>query len=479
MLFTLPLFLFYLLPAFFIVYFLVSEKYKNAVILLFSLCLYAYSSKALISVLVFSVLFNYSAGLLIRGKYKLYVVFCGIIINAAILGIFKYYNFFISNANEVLNQLHIQSIHSSLNIALPVGLSFFTFQNIAYLVDIYREETEPERNIFLFAVFVSMFPKLIMGPIERYGNVKTCLKKKDLSLDNFALGLRRFIIGLAKKVIIADNLDYLINNIFALKNEQVSTLTAWAGVILFSIQLYYDFSGYSDMAVGLGKMCGFTLMENFNYPYISKSIQEFWRRWHISLSTWLSDYIFKPLQFNFRHIKNAGNISAVLITFFISGLWHGASWNFIAWGVFHGIFLSLEFIFLGKLLTKAPRYIAHIYALLVITTGWVFFKTDNMTHAFELLEKMFSFSFSNASYISIANYTNYETVIFIFIGAIFTTPVSRKITNFIAAHKSYAIKNELSGNLNIMYIISMFFLLLISILYIGIHDYKPFLYGVF
>lgn len=434
----------------------------------------------LTGVLLLAILINYTAGVGLSGRYKYYILLSGIIANTAILGVFKYFNFFISNINTLLQPFHLSAIQSSVNLLMPVGISFYTFQNIAYLVDVYREEITPERNILRFAVFTSLFPKIIMGPIERYANIENVLKKKDISFENFSFGLRRLIIGLAKKVIIADNLDYTISAIFNLKSENLSTSTAWVGVILFSIQLYYDFSGYSDMAIGLGKMCGFTFMENFNYPYISKSIQEFWQRWHISLSTWLSDYIFKPLQFKLRYIKySLSGIISILLTFCISGLWHGASWNFIVWGVYHGVFLAFELVFLGKLLQKTSPAVAHIYALLVISIGWVFFRTESLPQAFSFLAKMFSFSFNDALYTPVSGYLGFETAVFAFIGLIFITPVSQYSKKYYSNHKIPGLKNELPLKYSIIYLFFLLALLFISILYIAVHDYRPFLYGVF
>ena len=479
MLFTLPLFLFYVLPLFLMIYLILPEKYKNLFLLVFSLSFYAFSAKSLTAVLLFSIVFNYSAGLLLNHRYKRIVILTGIVFNIVILGVFKYFNFFIDNANMLLQLFHLKALNPAISFFLPLGLSFYTLQNIAYLIDVYKGETEPEKNIIRFSVFVAMFPKIIVGPIERYSNLKRELTKKDVSLENFSFGARRFVIGLAKKVIIADNLDLAINAIFHLSREQLSTSVAWFGLISFTIQLYYDFSGYSDMAIGLGKMCGITIMENFNFPYISKSIQEFWQRWHISLSTWLADYIFKPVQINLRYYGIVGGIVSIFITFSISGLWHGASWNFIIWGLYHGLFLTLEFAFLGRLLKKASPIVSHVYALLVILCGWVFFRTENLSQALMFFGKMFIPTSGSPHYISMSKYLGGENILFLIVGIIFATPVSVKVGRYFLK-KFTENKNIIpSKYILAIYSLILFILFTTAIMYISVQTYKPSLYGGF
>lgn len=479
MLFSLPLFLFYILPFFLFTYLILPEKLRNGFLLIFSFIFYAFSAKALTTILLASIVLNYSAGRLLSSKYKDIILSLSILLDIIILGIFKYFNFFVENISALFQFFHLGSLNTSLSFILPLGLSFYTLQSIAYLVDIHREIIEPEKNIIRFGVFIAMFPKILVGPIERYSNLQKSLIQKNISINNFSMGARRFIIGLAKKVIIADNLDITINSIFHSSKEQLSTPVAWLGIIFFTIQLYYDFSGYTDMAIGLGKMCGLAIMENFNFPYISRSIQEFWQRWHISLSTWLADYIFKPVQFKLRYKMTFGGILSILITFFVSGLWHGASWNFIFWGMYHGLFLVLEFVFLGRLLKEVRPVVSHIYALSVIMVGWVFFKTDTLSQAFMYLNKMFIPTYSSTFYTPVTEYLNVGNIIFVLVGILFAIPIPVKVKNLFSKINSDSDANMISDKFNVLYSVSLLILLIISFMYISVHAYKPFLYGGF
>ena len=475
--FSSPLLLFYLIPVFCFIYFLMPKQFKNLLFLVFSISTYLFFSRKFAVVLIISIFFNFLLGLLLEKKTNKIVLSAGIVFNLLILGIFKYSDFFLNNFNQIFHISGIQSNLSFIKIFIPIGISFFSLQNIGYLVDIYRGNIESERNIIRYSLFISMFPTIMMGPIERYGNLRPSLIEKDISVENISIGIRRFVYGLAQKVMIADNLNYSVNLIFSSKTDQLSSLIAWVGVILFSLQLYYDFCGYSNMAIGLSRIFGIKLMENFNYPYKSRSIQEFWQRWHISLSTWLSDYIFKPLQFRYRNLGRMTNVLCIILTFFVSGLWHGANWNFILWGLYHGVFLSLEFLFLGAFLKKCPEIISRLYFLIIISIGWVFFRIDNLSDSFKYISKMFSFSLSGE--ISLKNIFSYELLIFSFLAVVFVNGFDNKIFSKFSLFSFFPNARIIYASKILVYFISFLLILSFSVLYIAVHEYQPFLYGAF
>lgn len=387
MTFNSMIFLWLFLPLILIIYFFLNNTLKNIFLVLLSLFIYAWGSLQTIWILLISILTNYIFGVVIlKTKDKLKKVFFGIgvILNVLSLVYFKYYNFFIEN----INLLFGESRFNVVEILLPLGVSYFTFSSISYLVDVYRGEVKGALNPLNVSLYISFFPKILMGPIESYKNFEPFIYKKEISIDNVSSGMKKFIYGLAKKVLIANVAAVIADRIFASDYSMLTSSIAWLGVICYTIQIYFDFSGYSDMAIGLARMLGFNLNENFDLPYISCSITEFWRRWHISLSSWFKNYIYIPLGGNrkgkFRTYLN------LFIVFVITGIWHGASWNFVVWGLFNGFFMIIERIFLKDLLDKNKvKLINRIYALFVVMIGWVIFRTTSIDGAMEYISRLF------------------------------------------------------------------------------------------
>lgn len=416
--------------------------------------------------MIFSITLNYLFGLLIDHKSsssflrRLYLV-TGIISNLGILIYYKYFNFLI----DIFNSIKIGTSLSNEHIMLPIGISFFTFQSISYLIDVYRKTVASQKNILNLGLYISLFPQLIAGPIVRYVDIQKEILKRTITKESFTDGILKFIRGLFKKIIIANNVGFIADQTFSLPVEDLGSLTAWIAILCYSLQIYFDFSGYSDMAIGLGRMFGFNFKENFKHPYISISVKEFWRRWHISLSTWFRDYLYIPLGGNrkskFRNYLN------LIIVFFITGLWHGASWNFIIWGLYHGLFLLLEKNIYVKL-PKPLKFLNHAYLILVVIIGWVFFRAENLTYALKYVKTLFSFNAGNnnspLTYISF-----YTTIVFIF-GIILSTPIRKQIFRSNIFEK---IKMYYSPFLK--YFI-YFLLLLYSILELIQSNYNPFIY---
>ena len=395
MVFSSTIFLFFFLPLTLLAYFVVGPRGRNAILLAASLLFYAWGETVYLLVMLFSIAANYLFGLLIdrarqRGRWGGLAFACAVATNLGLLGFFKYANFLVDNLNPVLPVLGLAPIDIG-RVHLPIGISFFTFQALSYIIDLYRNETTVQRSLLNFALYKALFPQLIAGPIVRYRDVARQIEQRTVSLHDFAGGVQRFIIGLGKKVLIANVMGRAADTIFATPAETLPATLAWTGAIAFMLQIYFDFSGYSDMAIGLGRMFGFHFLENFNYPYIARSVREFWRRWHISLSTWFRDYLYIPLGGN-RHgpVRTGANL---LLVFLLCGLWHGASWTFLIWGVYHGIFLVLERVpAVRRLLDRLPAPVQHAYVLLVVLVGWVFFRADTFAHALAYLEAMVDFS---------------------------------------------------------------------------------------
>ena len=395
MVFSSTIFLFFFLPLTLLAYFVVGPRGRNLILLAASLLFYAWGETVYLLVMLFSIAANYLFGLLIdrareRGSRGGTAFALAVATNLGLLGFFKYANFFVDNLNQVLPVLGLAPMDIG-RVHLPIGISFFTFQALSYIIDLYRNETAVQRSLLNFALYKALFPQLIAGPIVRYRDVAREIERRTVSLHDFASGVQRFIIGLGKKVLIANVMGRAADTIFATPAETLPATLAWTGAIAFMLQIYFDFSGYSDMAIGLGRMFGFHFLENFNYPYIARSVREFWRRWHISLSTWFRDYLYIPLGGN-RHgpVRTGANL---LLVFLLCGLWHGASWTFLIWGVYHGIFLVLERVpAVRRLLDRLPAPVQHAYVLLVVLVGWVFFRADTFAHALAYLEAMVDFS---------------------------------------------------------------------------------------
>lgn len=388
MIFASMTFLWVFLPILLIVYFLAKDKYRNIILLFFSLIFYSWGEPKYVILMIFSIFINYIFGLIIdktSNKFKKLILFLSIISNLALLAYFKYFNFIIDNINKIFISSNLQT----KEIALPIGISFYTFQVMSYIIDLYRGDIKLQKNPLKLALYISFFPQLIAGPIVKYHDIEEQINKRTISTEKFTQGIKKFVIGLSKKVLIANTVALMADTAFNADISALSLPLAWLGIICYTFQIYYDFSGYSDMAIGLGKMFGFEFMENFNLPYISTSITEFWRRWHISLSTWFKEYLYIPLGGNRKgKIRTYINLCIVFLT---TGLWHGASWNFIFWGAFHGFFILIERIKLKELLDKNKfKLLNHIYTLAIVMFSWIFFRADNFTKALEYIKVMFS-----------------------------------------------------------------------------------------
>lgn len=371
MVFSSLLFLYVFLPLALLLYYVSPEKVKNFTLFILSLIFYAWGEPIYVGIMLFSSVFDYCNGRLLNRfkeewKRKA-VLILSVVVNIGLLFFFKYYNFIINNLNYVFNL----NINAS-TLSLPLGISFYTFQTLSYTIDVYRGEVEASNSFFDYSAYVAMFPQLVAGPIVRYIDISNQLKNRDFSDKSIAYGVKRFVYGLAKKVLIANKLGALYKHVLSQDLASLSSSMAWLGIIAFSLQIYFDFSGYSDMAIGLGRMLGFDFLENFNFPYISKSITEFWRRWHMSLSLWFRSYVYIPLGGN--RVKVPRQIFNLFITWFLTGFWHGADFNFILWGLYYFTLLCLEKFVLKDALEKAPNLIKHIYALFFIIIGWVIFE---------------------------------------------------------------------------------------------------------
>ncbi len=386
MVFSSLTFLLMFLPAVLIVYFAVPRRGKNAVLFIFSLLFYAWGEPIYVCLMIFSTVLDYSCGRLVekyRGTSKQKIgLIISICVNLGLLFFFKYTDFFIGTVNGVFGTSIPQ-----LNLPLPIGISFYTFQTMSYTIDVYRGDAKMQKNIISFGAYVSLFPQLIAGPIVRYQDIADQLDERTHSFDKFGDGAKRFVTGLGKKVLLANNIGLLWSTISATEAASLTTVGAWLGIIAFAFQIYFDFSGYSDMAIGLGKMFGFSFLENFNYPYISKSVTEFWRRWHMSLGTWFRDYVYIPLGGNRKGLPL--QIRNIAVVWLLTGFWHGASWNFVLWGVFYGILLVCEKLFLLKWLKKVPSFVGHIYTMLTVLLGWVLFAFDDFGKGWAFLKVMF------------------------------------------------------------------------------------------
>ncbi len=384
MVFSSMVFLWIFLPVVFVLSFLIRKpKYQNILLLAASLLFYAWGEPRNIILLLVSIFLNWVFGLLIdrcRERGKLFLTL-DILVNLGLLGYFKYTDFFINTINHVVPGAAIPLA----NIALPIGISFFTFQAMSYVIDLYRGQIKVQKNLLYLALYVSFFPQLIAGPIVKYRDIEVQIENRRATMAGISSGFRRFVYGLGKKVLISNLIAQAADNLYGLEVSSLTGGMAWLCALTYTLQIYYDFSGYSDMAIGLGRMFGFEFLENFNYPYISSSIREFWKRWHISLSTWFQEYLYIPLGGNRKgKLRTYVNL---LIVFFATGMWHGASWNFIGWGMYHGFFSVIERLGFGKLL-KRSKVLSHVYTMLVVMIGWVFFRVENIRQGFSIVARM-------------------------------------------------------------------------------------------
>lgn len=465
MIFSSVLFLYIYLPLVLLVYQLTPLKYRNLLLLIVNLIFYGWGEPVYILLMFLSIGIDYVNGYYVakyrdidRKKAKRFVII-SVVMNLSLLGFFKYYDFLVGSLNNLLN---VQVLHP-LGLALPIGISFYTFQTMSYTIDIYRHQADAQKNIINFGTYVTLFPQLIAGPIVRYNDVADQLEHREYSADQFAYGVQRFILGLAKKVLLANNIGLLWETVQRMDFGSMSVLAAWLGIIAFAFQIYFDFSGYSDMAIGLGKMFGFTFLENFNYPYISKSITEFWRRWHISLSVWFKEYVYIPLGGNrkgtFRMVLN------LAVVWMLTGFWHGASWNFLWWGSYFGVLLIIEKLFLKRLLDSCPAIITHLYTLILVLISWVLFALSDGPSIFTYLRAMFALNgnglFDSSSIYLLANYA-----VMLVILTIASLPLGKKLYHrFIENQPGY-----------VLVPLVLLFLLLASTAYIVDASYNPFLY---
>ncbi len=462
MVFSSLLFMFIYLVVVLAVYYAAPLRWRNAWLFVVNLIFYAWGEPVYVLLMLFSILVNYLAGFYVdkwkdieRAKAKRVLVI-NIIINLGLLGFFKYYDLFASTLN-LIPGVNIPL----LELALPIGISFYTFQTMSYPIDLYRGDATLQRNFISFGTFVALFPQLIAGPIVRYKDIADQLGFRANSVEQFASGVRRFCVGLAKKVLIANNIGMLWDIYNVQAAGELTMLGAWLGILAFSLQLYFDFSAYSDMAIGLGRMLGFEFLENFNYPYISRSATEFWRRWHMSLGTWFRDYVYIPLGGN--RCSKARQFFNILVVWALTGFWHGANWTFLCWGLYYAIFLMIEKAFLLKKLEKVPA-VGHIYALLVAICGWVLFDLPTLSQAGSYYAAMFGFG--GAGLASAEDIYYLRSYAIIFIAAIIAAmPLGAKLYNKL----SCKVQSVLSPVLIVL-------VLIISTAYLVDASYNPFLY---
>lgn len=451
MVFSSVIFLFVFLPITIGVYFIANDIFKNIWLLAASLFFYSWGEPKYIILMLISICVNYILGLAIdkvKGKKicTLILIFT-VTINVGILLYFKYFNFFVYNINRFLTtQISVESV------ALPIGISFYTFQSMSYVIDVYRNHVKVQKNILKLGLYISFFPQLIAGPIVRYIDIEKFLDKRSIDINKIYNGVKRFAVGFSKKVLIADQLAVLADTVF--EQNGISALIAWTGAVAYTLQIYFDFSGYSDMAIGLGKIFGFEFMNNFNYPYISSSVKEFWRRWHISLSTWFKDYVYIPLGGSrcskFRACLNLS------IVFFLTGFWHGASWNFIVWGLYYAAFLILE---RGGVLEKLPVLVCHVYTIIVVIFGWVLFRANGLKNASYYIKNMFMIN--DHMIVDLIFNINKKYLFFLLTGILFSLPIGKLIEE---------------KTVDWLYDGILIFVFIVAISYVLGNGFSPFLY---
>jgi len=487
MVFSSVSFLFLFLPLVLAFHFLLPGiRLRNFLLLSASLLFYIVGDGRFVVVIVSSVILNYCLGLWVdktRENYALQTrlaMTVAVSLNIGLLIYFKYTNFFVDNLNLFSQRIEIPPLELA-KIHLPLGISFFTFHALSYVIDIYRGNAKAQKDFGKLALYFTFFPQLIAGPIIRYHDVETQLTKRKITIDDFAEGVRRFIIGLGKKALIANTLAEPVDQIFAIPANQLTTNLCWFGAICYALQIYFDFSGYSDMAIGLARMFGFHFLENFNYPYISQSIKEFWRRWHISLSNWFRDYLYIPLGGNrcspLRMYLN------LLLVFFLCGFWHGASWNFIIWGLFHGMFLVLERVGLMRQFAESKwLLVRHFYALTIIIVSWVFFRSDTLNYALDFLKAMTGFAEGTGLEYHVSMYLNFEIALAIIFGIVASTPVLPRLSKIHTKLASNC-KKRVATMVNAIFLslggLSLAFVFLTSVIKLAAGTYNPFIYFQF
>ncbi len=456
------------LPICLLLYFILHGiKARNYLLLVMSLLFYAWGEPKWIILMIVTTLIDYGAGLLVdqyRGqKLAKWALAGSVVITLSFLAVFKYLGFFNQNLNQIFGaELPTQIFN------LPIGISFYTFQAITYVVDVYRGKAQVQRSYANLLLYVALFPQLIAGPIVRYTDIAAQLENREMTLPGFSKGITRFVTGLGKKVLLANIAGQVATSLIGGGLSKASVLGAWLGIFAYTFQIYFDFSGYSDMAIGLGHMFGFTYVENFNYPYISKSITEFWRRWHISLSTFFRDYVYIPLGGNRRH-----QLRNMFIVWALTGLWHGASWNFVLWGLYYFVFLAIEKLFLGKFLEKLPAVVGHAYALFIIVVGWGFFYFDDVSRLGQMLKLMFGFS-GQAGVLPTDTVLLKNHLVFFLVAIIACIPVSKLVKALlIRFSRKGPVQESLAGAAGILYDVALLFFSTAAL--VGA-SYNPFLY---
>ena len=477
MLFSSAIFLFLYLPFFLIAYYLTPKRWQNALLFFASLLFYAWGEGPVVLVLLTSAFINFMAGRLVEKGQRKAGLCLSLAGSLSLLFYYKYTNFLVDSARGFA-QAFMFPVSENLTlaqIALPIGISFYTFQGISYTLDIYWGRIRANRSFLDFGTYVAMFPHQIAGPIVRYADIAPELADRSVTLEKFGVGAERFIIRLAKKVLLANTFAQVADTIFNAPPDSYPAATAWLGIVAYSLQIYFDFSGYSDMAIGLGKMVGFDFKENFNYPYIARSIQDFWRRWHISLSSWFRDYVYIPLGGNrgssLRTYRN------LLIVFFVTGLWHGASLNFIIWGLYHGLFLLVERAGLAKRLDRLPAIVGHGYALLVVLIGWVFFRAADLVSAVAYLQKMVGLVPTNdtAAY-PLSYFMNAELVGSLLLGFMLATPVYHQFQTVWRRWLTRSTIGPVQLTLEAIYTLGLVGLFVMAVSYLAADTYNPFIY---
>ena len=475
MVFSSAFFIYLFLPAVLLLNFITPRSLRNYVLLLFSLLFYAWGGVSYTIVMLASTVMNYVVGRMIewgRNKEKDKLVLgIGVTLNLAILCFFKYLAFFAANINHLF--------HSHLkvpNILLPIGISFYTFHGISYIVDVYRMKSKAQRNLADLSLYITFFPQLVAGPIVRYHDISEQLRGRKETLARVVSGIERFILGLAKKVLLANTFAVIADDIFKYDSSQLAAHSAWLGIIAYTLQIYYDFSGYSDMAIGLARMFGFEFRENFNFPYIARSIQDFWHRWHISLSTWFRDYLYIPLGGN--RVSTARTYINLFIVFLCTGFWHGPSWSFVVWGLIHGLFIIIEKLGFGNVLKKLP-VISNIYTLLVVMVAWVFFKADNFDHAFMYVRAMFGAGKASVHFSETLFLLNDQFIICLAIGVLGAGGFFPWIYGIFKNIHS-RVPGRLQGFPHAAYaglkLCTLLVLLLVCMMYLASDTYSPFIY---
>jgi alginate O-acetyltransferase complex protein AlgI len=481
MIFSSPVFLFQFLPVVLALHLIaVRRELRTPLLLVASLYFYYWGETWFVFMMIASIVVNYLFGLWIdrtRGTAlaRLGLAFA-VVANLALLCAFKYANFFVDNLNAVISVIGVSPIHMS-PVHLPIGISFFTFQAMSYVIDVYRRDAEVQKNPVNVALYISLFPQLVAGPIVRYRDIAAQLVKRSITLDGFATGIRRFITGLAKKVLIADVVAKVGDQIFQIPSEHLTPGLTWLGGICFTLQVYFDFSGYSDMAIGLGRMFGFRFLENFDYPYIARSIRQFWKRWHISLTTWFRDYLYFPMGGSRGSVPRT--YFNLVVVFFLCGLWHGARWNYVIWGFSHGVFLVLERTRFGKWIESTWAPIGHVYMLFVFIVTLSFFRTSSLAHAAKYMPAMFGIGGGAGREYSVMMYLNAEFVLALIAGIIFCTPVIPwlgKLREKYVASRSGAVPALLESTFSLGEVVVYVLLLVASAAWMAASTYQPFIY---